>query len=142
MMVAAAGNNAFAWNGFGGFSITEIFSFFMIFIIFNFYVTLMAAALAAFYVTAKPRHGRVRTAAVWHFIAAIWVMLAFITTVWAAPAEKSFLQDTGTAVGIGQHAVKAFIGLGFAAVAIACMMIGFAQGARQKREIREQALAA
>ncbi len=140
-MIAAGSNNAFAINGFGGMPVTEIFSFFMMFIIFNFYAMLMAASLAAFYVTSKPRHGRVRRAAIWHFIALLWVMLAFITTVWAAPAEKSFIANSGTSVALGDRAHNAFFGFGFAFIAIACMMIGFMQGTRERRHIREEAYA-
>ncbi len=140
-MIAAGSDNAFAINGFGGLPVTEIFSFFMMFIIFNFYAMLLTASLAAFYVSSKPRHGRVRRAALWHFIASLWVMLAFITTVWAAPAEKSFIANTGTSVALADRAHSAFIGFGFAFVAILCMLIGFMQGARQRREIREEAYA-
>jgi hypothetical protein len=68
-------------------------------------------------------------------------MLAFISTVWGAPAEKGFLQNTGTNLGIGQRATMLFLGLGFAFIGIVCMMIGFTRGARQKREIREGMLA-
>ena len=142
MMVAAATNNAFAINGFTGLTNTQIFSFLFMFILFNGYVVLMAGALASFYVTAKPRYGRVRTAAIWHFIAALWIMLAFISTVWGAPAEKSFIQDGTTNLGVGSRTVSLFIGVGFAAVGVLCMLIGFVQGARQKRELREAALAA
>jgi hypothetical protein len=140
-VIAAGSNNAFAINGFGGMPVTEIFSFFMMFIIFNFYAMLMTAALVSFYVTSKPRHGRVRRAAIWHFVAALFVMLSFISTVWAAPAEKSFIQNTGTAVGLGDRAHNAFIGFAFALVAIICMLIGFRQGARERRQIREEAFA-
>jgi hypothetical protein len=140
-MIAAGSNNAFAINGFTGFTISEIISFFIVFVIFNFYAMLMTVALAAFYVTAKPRHGRIRSAAIWHFVASLWVMLAFISTVWGAPAEKGFIQNTGSNLGIGQRAVMLFLGLGFAFVAMVCMSVGFTQGAKQKREIREAILA-
>lgn len=139
-MIAAGSNNAFAINGFGGLTTTEIFSFFMVFIIFNFYAMLMAASLAAFYVTSKPRHGRVRRAAVWHFIATLWLMLAFVSTVWAAPAEKTFI-SSGTSLGIGAAALRAFIGFGFAGIAILCMLIGLVQGAKERRVMREEAYA-
>jgi hypothetical protein len=102
---------------------------------------LMAASLAAFYVTSKPRHGRVRRAAVWHFIASLWVTLAFITTVWAAPAEKSFIANSGGGLGLGDRAHSAFIGFGFAAIAIFCILVGLVQGARERRIIREEAYA-
>jgi len=139
-VVAAGSNNAFAINGFGGLTTAQIVSFFIMFIIFNFYVVITAAALAAFYFTSKPRHGRVRRAAIWHFVALLWVGLAFISTVWAAPAEKSFVGNSGD-LGIGDRAHSAFIGFGFAAVAIACILIGLVQGARERRVIREEAYA-
>jgi hypothetical protein len=139
-VIAAGSNNAFAINGFGGMPVSEIFSFFMVFIIFNFYAVLLAASLVAFYVTSKPRHGRVRTAAVWHFAATCLVLLAFITTVWGAPAEKTFING-GTNVGIGPAALRAFIGFIFAFMATGCMMVGFMQGARERRRIREEAYA-
>ena len=144
MMVAAAGsNNAFAINGFTGLTNTQIFSFLFMFLLFNFYVVLMAVSLAAFYLTSKPRHGRVRSAAIWHFIATCLVMLAFVSTVWGAPAEKSFLQDGSTNLGIGGRFVSLIIGFVlFALPAMGCIMIGFLHGIRQKRELREEAFAA
>ncbi len=144
MMVAAGSNNAFAINGFTGLSNTQIFSFFFMFLLFNGYVVLEAASLAAFYVTSKPRHGRVRTAAVWHFIAAMFFMLAFVSTVWGAPAEKSFIGTSAPPyeLGISIRAVALFIGVGlFALPGVLCMLIGFVVGARQKRQIREEAYA-
>lgn len=153
MMVAAGSNNAFAINGFTGLTNPQIVSFFFVFVLFNFYVVLMAAALASFYVTSKPRHGRVRTAAIWHFAAACVLILSFITTVWGAPAEKSFVDAAGTSLSLEQPANITVLGLGlgragmlfvgvfFAVVAINLMLIGFVQGARQKRELREQAFA-
>ena len=144
-MIAAAGsNNAFAINGFTGFSNTQIVSFFFMFLLFNGYVVLEAASLAAFYVTSKPRHGRVRTAAIWHFMASVLFMLAFVSTVWGAPAEKSFIGTTAppAELGVGTRTIALFIGMGiFAAPGVLCMLIGFILGARQKREIREEALA-
>jgi hypothetical protein len=144
MMIAAGSNNAFAINGFNGLSNTQIFSFLFVFILFNGYVVLEAASLLAFYFTSKPRHGRVRTAAIWHFAASLLFILAFISTVWGAPAEKSFI---GTAVqpyelGVGSRAIALFIGMAiFAAPGVTCMLIGFVVGARQKRELREEAYA-
>ena len=145
MIAAGSNNNAFAINGFAGLSNTQIFSFFFMFLLFNGYVVLEAISLAAFYVTAKPRHGRVRTAAIWHFAASVFFMLAFVSTVWGAPAEKSFIGNTTPPLqlGIGQRAVALFIGIGlFAAPGVLCLMIGFLKGAQQKRELREQAYAA
>jgi hypothetical protein len=152
MMVAAGTNNAFAINGFTGLSNAQIVSFFFVFLIFNFYVVLMAAALGSFYVTSKPRRGRVRTAAMWHFWAAVVLMLAFITTVWGAPAEKAFVNPAGTELSLQQpanitifgldlgRADMMFVGLFFAIIAINLMLIGFIQAAKQKRELREASL--
>jgi hypothetical protein len=143
-MVAAGSNNAFAINGFTGFTNTQIVSFFFMFILFNGYVVLEAASLAAFYVTSKPRHGRVRTAAIWHFIASVFFMLAFVSTVWGAPAEKSFIGSTSppAELGVGTRTIALFIGMAiFAAPGVLCMLIGFVVGAHQKREYREEALA-
>jgi len=152
-VIAAGSNNAFAINGFGGMTNAEIVSFFFMFLIFNFYAMLMTAALVSFYVTSKPRHGRVRRAAVWHFVAALWVMLAFISTVWGAPAEKAFVDPAGKNLTLDQPANitifglqlgrsgMLFVGFIFAVIAIMCMFVGFAQGARQRRRIREEAFA-
>jgi hypothetical protein len=71
------------------------------------------------------------------------MLLAFIGTVWGAPAEKTFLGGSGLAtLGIGQRAINEFISMGFAFIAIVCMTIGFARGSAQNRAIREEALAA
>jgi hypothetical protein len=136
-----ADSNAFSINGFTGLSNPQIISFFIVFVIFNGYVVLEAAALMAFYVTSKPRHGHVRTAAIWHFFASLWFVLAFISTVWSAPAEKTFMGSDGVNFGIGQRAITIFIGFGFAAIGVSNMLYGFALGARQKREIREEVYA-
>jgi hypothetical protein len=152
-MVAAAGSsNAFAINGFTGLTNPQIVSFFFVFLIFNFYVVLMAIALASFYVTSKPRHGQVRSAAIWHFAAACVILFSFVTTIWGAPAEKAFVNTTGSSLSLSQganitvfgygvgRAAMMFIGLAFAIFAMNLMLIGFIQGARQRRELRERAL--
>ena len=95
--------------------------------------------MVAFYFTSKPRHGVVRTAAIWHFVAVLWMLMAFIGTVWAAPAEKTWLQLNALAnLGISQRGINAFISMGFAFIAVLCMAVGFAQGSRQNRAIREE----
>lgn len=151
-MVAAGSNNAFAINGFTGLTNPQIVSFFFVFLIFNFYVVLTAVALASFYVTSKPRHGHVRSAALWHFAATCVLMLSFITTVWGAPAEKAFVNASGSALSLSQSANitvaglgigrvgMMFLGLVLAVVAMNLMLIGFVQGVRQKRELRDRAL--
>ena len=90
-------NNPFPFSisGFTGLTTAQIISFFIVFVIFNAYVVLMVIALVAFYFTSKPRHGVVRTAAIWHFVAVLWMLMAFIGTVWGAPAEKTFLGGHG-----------------------------------------------
>lgn len=150
-MVAAGSNNAFAINGFTGLTNPQIFSFLFVFIIFNFYVVLMATALASFYVTSKPRHGQVRSAAIWHFWAAVVLIFSFITTVWGAPAEKSFVDPTGQSLSFNQtanisigglnigRAGMMFLGLVIAVIAMNLMLIGFVQASRQRRSLRDQA---
>ena len=136
-------NNPFPFSisGFTGLTTAQIISFFIVFVIFNAYVVLMVIALVAFYFTSKPRHGVVRTAAIWHFVAVLWMLMAFIGTVWGAPAEKTFLGGTGLATfGIGQRAINEFISMGFAFIAVVCMGVGFARGSRQNRAIREKVL--
>jgi NADH:ubiquinone oxidoreductase subunit 6 (subunit J) len=142
-LVAVTNPFPFSISGFTGLTGAQIISFFIVFVIFNGYVVLTVIAMAGFYFTAKPRHGQVRTAAIWHFIAVVWMMLAFIGTVWGAPAEKTFLGGTGLAtLGIGQRAINEFISMAFALAAIVCMVIGFARASAQNRAIREEVLAA
>lgn len=152
-MVAAGSSNAFAINGFTGLTNPQIVSFFFVFLIFNFYVVLTAIALASFYLTSKPRHGQVRTAAIWHFAATCVLMLSFITTVWGAPAEKAFVDAAGQHLTLTQaanitvfgyavgRATMMFIGLAFAVIAMNLILIGLIQGFRQRRGLRERALA-
>jgi hypothetical protein len=138
-------NNPFPFSisGFTGLTTAQIISFFIAFVIFNVYVVLLVVALVGFYFTSKPRHGKIRTAAIWHFYATCWMLLAFIGTVWGAPAEKTFLGGTGLGtLGIGQRAINEFISMGFALVAVLCMATGFAMASRQNRALREEALAA
>lgn len=133
MPLVADSGSAFAINGFAGLSGAQQLSFWLSFILFNGYVVLMVASLAAFYFASRPRSGRPNRAAVWYFIASLWVLMSFISTVWAAPAEKSFLDDSGTSLALGTRAVKVLIGLGFAAVAVMCLMIGMFETGRRRR---------
>ena len=98
---------------------------------------LEAVCLASFYFAARPRSGRPNPAAIWYFIGSLWVVMAFITTVWAAPAEKAFLDDSGTSIAVGTRTIKVFIGLGFAAIAVMCLLIGAMETARRKRTARQ-----
>lgn len=138
-------------NGLTGLSTNEVWSLVLTFLLFGGYVTAEAVALALFYVTSRPRVGRVRTAAVWHFIGAVWFMLAIISMVWAAPAQKSFLDDATTTslFPLGQalkhpewRFAKVAIGLIIAAIGLACLMAGAVLAGRQKRIWRQQALPA
>jgi hypothetical protein len=134
MHLVASSSSAFAVNGFTGLSGSQQLSFWLSFILFNGYVVLEAACLAAFYFASRPRGGgRPNPAAIWYFIAALWVVMAFITTVWAAPAEKAFLDDSGTSIAVGTRTIKVFIGLGFAAVAVVCLLLGAVETARRRR---------
>jgi hypothetical protein len=138
-------NNPFPFSisGFTGLTTAQIISFFIDFVIFNGFVVLIVIAMVGFYFTAKPRHGVVRTAAIWHFIAVLLMLMAFIGTVWSAPAEKTWLITNSLAtLGISQRGINAFISMGFAFIAVGCMAAGFAQGSRQNRAIREEVLAA
>jgi hypothetical protein len=129
---------------FAGMTNHEIVSFVLGFILFNGYVVLLAITMAVFYASSRPRRGRVRTAAIWHFLAACCVIWSFISLVWAAPVEKSFIDATQASEPYftGAHFEKILIGLGFAAVAVGLMIIGVVQGASQKRAAVEQALRA
>jgi hypothetical protein len=131
-------------NLFSGMSQHEIVSTILGFLLFNGYVVLLAISLAAFWVTSRPRRGRVRVASLWHMGAMVWFMLAFISTVWAAPVEKSFVDATQASEPYfaGDRFVKVLIGLGFALVGILCMAAGAVRLGRQKREAARKAVLA
>jgi len=82
-------------NGLTGMTGPEPLSLLLSFLLFGAYVTAEAGSLTLFYLASAPRHGRVRTAAGWHLTASLlWFPLAIIALgVWAAPAEKSFVDD-------------------------------------------------
>ncbi len=132
-------------NLFKGLTNDQILSFVLAFVLFNGYVVLVAASLASFYVSSRPRRpgggvGVVRTAAVWHFVALLFFMLAVTSTVWAAPAEKAFVSDAGRLFDLGDPRFqKILIGLLFAALGVGCMLLGFVGSGRQKRAAREAA---
>jgi hypothetical protein len=129
-------------NLFKGLTEAQIVSFFLMFALFNAFVVLEAIALAAFFVTSRPIAGRVRSAAVWHVVAAAWFMLCFVSTVWAAPAEKSFVNPQGTLFDPRYDRFqKVIVGLVFAAIGIVCLAVGALRGIQQKRAWREQAFA-
>jgi hypothetical protein len=131
-------------NLFNGFTREETISAILAFVVFNGFVVLLAFSLAAFYVASKPRLGVVRSAPIWHFVASLFFMMAVITTVWAAPAEKSFLNDAGDAFDLSLSTANRFaklvIGAVFALIGITCMVIGMVRGGRQKRALAERAI--
>ena len=140
-LIAVTNPFPFSISGFTGLTSAQIISFFIDFVIFNAYVVLTVIALVGFYFTSKPRHGVTRTAAIWHFYAVIWMLMAFIGTVWAAPAEKTWLVlNSLSQFGVSQRGINAFISMGFAFIAVVCMAIGFARASRQNRAIRERFL--
>lgn len=127
-------------NLFTGMSDRQIISAVLMFALFNFWAMLEAAALAAFYVSSRPtRGGRVRTASLMYLVAGFWFMWSLISTVWAAPAEKSFVDADGTMFA-GDRFVKVIVGLVFMLIGLGCMAAGAIAGAAQKREAARQSL--
>ncbi|MDQ2960275.1 MAG: hypothetical protein M3R48_04405 [Candidatus Dormibacteraeota bacterium] len=140
MPLVADASSPFAINGFTGDSGVAQLSFWLTFILFNMYVVLEVVSLAAFYFASRPRSGRPNPAAIWYFVAAVLVVFAFITTVWAAPAERAFLDDAGTHIAVGTKAVKLFIGLAAAALAVLSLLIGMVDTARRRRAATREVL--
>jgi hypothetical protein len=137
MHLVASTGSAFAINGFAGLTGAQILSFWFSFILFNGYVVLEVVALATFYFAARPRSGRPNPAAIWYFIASLLLVISFISTVWGAPAEKTFLDDSGTYLAVGRKAVMVFIGIGFAGVAVMCMLVGAIDTSRRKKAAQQ-----
>jgi uncharacterized BrkB/YihY/UPF0761 family membrane protein len=97
----------------------------------------------AFYVSSKPRRGRVRTASLWYMGAAVIFLFCMVTTVWAAPAERSFIDtDPAGTFFQGERFQKVIIGLVAAAVGVAFMLVGMLSGSRQRRRAAQEALLA
>jgi hypothetical protein len=137
MHLVADSGSAFAINGFAGLSTAAQLSFWFAFILFNGYVVLEAVSLAAFYFASRPRRGRPNPAAIWYFAASVLVVMAFISTVWAAPAEKAFLDNSGTHLAVGTRATLIFVGIiVFAFPAVLCLLAGFIQTGRRKKADR------
>lgn len=133
-------------NLFTGLSTNEIISFFLSLGEFGTFVILEALALALFYAASRPRYGRIATAAIWHFAAACLLLVAIVTTVWSAPAQKSFLDDATTShlfpfttFDLSWRFWKVVIGVAIAVIAIVCMVIGTSGARSQRRRIAEEA---
>jgi len=128
-------------NFFTGMTDRQIWSAVLMVGLFTLWAMLEAAALAAFYIASRPtRGGRVRTAALWHLVAAFWFMWSMISAVWAAPAEKAFVNENGTMFA-GDRFVKVIVGLVFMLFGLGSMVIGAVAASAQKREAARQSLA-
>ncbi len=138
MHVLADSGSAFAINGFAGLTGPQQLSFWFSFILFNGYVGLEVVCLAAFYFAARPRSGSPNPAAIWYFAGAVLVVIAFISTVWGAPAEKTFLDDSGTFLALGARGIRVLAGLVvFAGGAVMCLLVGVLVTAQRKRAARQ-----
>ena len=127
-------------NLFTGMTDRQIWSAVLMFGLFNLFAICEAAALAAFYIASRPtRGGRVRTGAIIHIVAGLLFMIAIISTVWAAPAEKSFVEN-GT-MFTGDRFVKVIVGIVFMVLGLITMVAGAMVTSQQKREAARQSLA-
>ena len=134
-------------NLFTGMTSRQEISVGLMFLLFNGYVLLEAAALGAFYVSTRPRRGRPNTASLWYLVAAFWVMWSFVSCVWASPAEKAFVDADNPDVArqndlFNLHAdrfQKVIMGICFSLLGVVCMAIGAALSRKQRR-VAEQRL--
>jgi hypothetical protein len=128
-------------NFFTGMTDRQIISAILMIALFSLYAMLLAASLAAFYISSRPaRGGRVRTASLWHLVGTWWFLWATISTVWAAPAEKAFVDPNGTMFA-GDRFTKVIVGLVFVVLGVISMIVGGIAAAGQKREAARQSLA-
>jgi uncharacterized membrane protein len=128
-------------NLFTGMSNRQIWSAVLMIGLFTFWVMCEGAALAAFYVSSRPtRGGRVRTGSLIYLVAGILFLISLVSTVWAAPAEKSFVDANGTMFA-GDRFIKVIVGLVFMAAGLATMLFAAVVTAGQKREAARQSLA-
>jgi hypothetical protein len=145
-------------NLFTGMTPNEIWSVALMFALFNGYAGLSIIALFAFRISSRPRNGLVRVGALWHIAAIAMFMMALVATVWAAPAEKSFVGaknnlfpfgDVWTrgwssivTVDLSQHFAMAILSMLFAGAGVFCMLLGFVVTGSQKRRAAREALLA
>jgi hypothetical protein len=128
-------------NFFTGMTDRQIWSAVLMLGLFTFWALCEAAALAAFYISSRPsRGGRVRTASLLHLLAAFWFMWSLISTVWAAPAEKAFVDANGTMFS-GDRFTKVIVGLVFMVFGFISMIAGAIGAGAQKREATRESLA-
>jgi uncharacterized membrane protein len=126
-------------NLFTGMTDREIISAVLMFALFNLFAICVAGSLAAFYISSRPtRGGRVRTGSLLHIVAMLLFMISVVSTVWAAPAEKSFV-DNGTMFS-GDRFIKVIVGLVFMVLGLLTMLLGAVVTAQQKREAARQSL--
>jgi hypothetical protein len=129
-------------NLFNGMTDHEVVSSILEFALFNAFVVLEVVALAAFYVASRPRRGRVLTASLWYVAAALVFMVCLISTVWAAPAEKAFIDaaqpDEPFFNASADHFQKVIWGGGIALLGLALMVAGAIHSGVQRRRIAEQ----
>ena len=119
----------------------QIISAVLMFGLFTLFAMCEAAALAAFYIASRPtRRGRVRTGALLHLVGGFWFMWSMISTVWAAPAEKSFVDTNGTMFA-GDRFGKVLWGIAFMVIGLGSMLAGAVVTSAQKREAAQQSLA-
>lgn len=131
-------------NLFNGMSTAQIKSAVLAFILFGFFATLEASSLYAFFVTSRPRRGRVRTASLWYIASGLVFFMCMITTVWAAPAEKSFIDaDSQSDPGhffAGDRFGKVTLGIAFAVVGLVLMGVGAVHARRQRERAPDAGL--
>jgi hypothetical protein len=127
-------------NLFTGMTDRQIISAVLMFALFNLFAICVAGSLAAFYISSRPaRGGRVRTGSLLHLVAMLLFMISVVSTVWAAPAEKSFVDPNGTMFS-GDHFIKVIVGLVFMVLGLMTMLIAAVVTAGQKREAARQSL--
>lgn len=129
-------------NLFTGLTNRQIISAVLMFGLFTLFALCEAAALAAFYIASRPtRRGHVRTGALLHLVGGFWFLWSMISTVWAAPAEKSFVDTNGTMFSGSRFFGGVIPGLVFMVLGLLSMLAGAAVTSAQKREAAQQSLA-
>ncbi len=138
-------NNPFPFSisGFGGLTTAQIISFFIDFVLFNVYVVLMVIAMVGFYFTSKPRHGVDPHGRHLALLRRDLDAHGLHRDGLGRPRREDLAHpQLPVQLGVSQRGINAFISLGFAFIAVVCMVIGFAGASRQNRAIREKVLAA